>query len=301
MDHPGLPRPAPRAWLKRPPGTIRLRLTLLYGILFLGSGAVLLTITYLLLDRATGDNLSLITASPGGPGGLTIRPLTVQALGSQAVRQALRGQAVLQHAADLHHLLIWSAIALAVMALISIALGWLVAGRVLGPLRAMTVTTRQISERNLHERLAIDGPHDELKELADTVDGLLGRLQTAFDAQRRFVANASHELRTPLTLERALLEASLSDPAATLESARSTQERLLAIGAQQERLLEALLTLASSQRGRRSSRADRPVSRRRHRPADTSVRGRAPRTEVADAHRTRSHRRRPTPHRTPRR
>jgi signal transduction histidine kinase len=249
MDHPGLPRPAPRSWLKQPPGTIRLRLTLLYGTLFLGSGAVLLTITYLLLDRATGDNLSLITASPGGPGGLTIRPLPIQALGSQAVRQALRGQAVLQHAADLHHLLIWSAIALAIMAVISIALGWLVAGRVLGPLRAMTATTRQISERNLHERLAIDGPDDELKELADTVDGLLGRLQTAFDAQRRFVANASHELRTPLTLERALLEASLSDPAATLASVRSTQEQLLGIGAQQERLLEALLTLASSQRG----------------------------------------------------
>jgi signal transduction histidine kinase len=249
MDHPGLLRPAPRSWLKQPPGTIRLRLTLLYGILFLGSGAVLLTITYLLLDRATGDNLSLITASPGGPGGLTIRPLPIQALGSQAVRQALHGQAVLQRAADLHHLLIWSAIALAIMAVISIALGWLVAGRVLGPLRAMTATTRQISERNLHERLAIDGPHDELKELADTVDGLLGRLQTAFDAQRRFVANASHELRTPLTLERALLEASLSDPAATLASVRSTQERLLGIGAQQERLLEALLTLASSQRG----------------------------------------------------
>jgi len=204
MDHPGPPRPAPRSWLKRPPGTIRLRLTLLYGTLFLGSGAVLLTITYLLLDRATGDSLSLITGSPGGPGGLTIRPLPIQALGSQAVRRALRGQAVVQHAADLHHLLIWSAIALAIMAVISIALGWLVAGRVLGPLRAMTATTRQISERNLHERLAIDGPHDELKELADTVDGLLGRLQTAFDAQRRFVATRSDDSSPTLHTSSAL-------------------------------------------------------------------------------------------------
>jgi signal transduction histidine kinase len=249
MDRRNLPRLLPRSSLKRPRGTIRLRLTLLYGTLFLGSGAILLAITYLLLDRATGSDLSIVTGSASGPGGLTIRPLPIQALRSQAVRRALRGQAVLQHAADLHHLLIWSAIALAIMAVISIALGWLVAGRVLRPLRAMTATARQISERNLHERLAIDGPHDELKELADTVDGLLDRLQTAFDAQRRFVANASHELRTPLTLERALLEASLSDPAATLESAQATQERLLGIGEQQERLLEALLTLASSQRG----------------------------------------------------
>jgi signal transduction histidine kinase len=249
VDHPGLPRPAPRSWLKLPRRTIRLRLTLLYGTLFLGSGAILLTITYLLLDRATSNDLSIINHSARRAGGLTIHPLTIQALRGQAVLRALRGQAVLQHAADLHDLRIWSAIALAIMAVISIALGWLVAGRVLDPLRAMTATARQISERNLHERLAIDGPHDELKELADTIDGLLGRLQIAFDAQRRFVANASHELRTPLTLERALLEASLSDSAATLQSVRSTQERLLGIGEQQERLLEALLTLASSQRG----------------------------------------------------
>lgn len=241
--------PAPRAWLQLPYPTIRLRLTLLYGALFLASGAILLTITYLLLDRATGDDLSIITGSPSGPGGFTIRPLPIQALNSQAIRQVLRGQAVVQHAADLHHLLIWSAIAMAIMAVISIALGWLVAGRVLSPLRAMTATTRQISERNLHERLAIDGPRDELKDLADTVDGLLGRLQVAFDAQRRFVANASHELRTPLTLQRALIEASLGDRAATIESVRSNQERLLEIGEEQERLLEALLTLASSERG----------------------------------------------------
>lgn len=249
MDHPARPRLAPRSWLKLPRRTIRLRLTLLYGTLFLGSGAILLTITYLLVDRATGNDLSIINGSASGARGFTIRPLSIQALRSPAVRRALHGQAVVQHAADLHHLLIWSAVALAIMAVISIALGWLVAGRVLDPLRAMTATARHISERNLHARLAIDGPRDELKDLADTVDDLLGRLQIAFDAQRRFVANASHELRTPLTLERALIEASLGDPAATVESVRSTQERLLEIGEQQERLLEALLTLASSERG----------------------------------------------------
>src|SRR5262249_56227131 len=97
--------------------------------------------------------------------------------------------------------------------------------------------------------VAIDGARDELKDLADTVDGLLGRLETAFSAQKRFVANAAHELRTPLTLERALLEETLTDRGATLTSFRSTSERLLAISQQQGRLLEALLTLASSERG----------------------------------------------------
>jgi signal transduction histidine kinase len=132
---------------------------------------------------------------------------------------------------------------------VSIALGWLVAGRVLRPLRAMTATTRQISERNLHERLALSGPRDELKDLADTVDDLLARLETAFGAQQRFVANAAHELRTPLTLWRALLEETLTDPSATIDTFRATSRRLLALGEEQERLLESLLTLASSERG----------------------------------------------------
>jgi signal transduction histidine kinase len=152
------------------------------------------------------------------------------------------------HAADLHQLLVQSGIALAIMTMVSIALGWLVAGRVLRPLREMTATARQISERNLHERLALSGPRDELKDLADTVDGLLARLETAFGAQQRFVANAAHELRTPLTLWRALLEERLTDPAATIDSFRATSRRLLALGDEQEQLLESLLTLASSER-----------------------------------------------------
>ena len=203
------------------------------------SGAVLLTITYVLVYSATVNDFA-ITKNPGKGTGFRIHPFSLR---------ELRGQAVVQDVADLHKLLIWSPIALAITAVTSIALGWVVAGRVLRPLRAMTTTVRQISERNLHERLAINGPHDELKDLADTFDGLLGRLQVAFDAQRRFVANASHELRTPLTLQRALIEASLSDPNATLESMRSNQARLLGIGDQQEQLLEALLTLASTEGG----------------------------------------------------
>jgi signal transduction histidine kinase len=140
-------------------------------------------------------------------------------------------------------------VVLAIMTAVSIALGWLVAGRVLRPLRSMTAATRRISERNLHQRLALAGPRDELKDLADTIDDLIARLETAFGAQQRFVANAAHELRTPLTLWRALLEERLTDPAATIDSFRATSRRLLALGGEQERLLESLLTLAWSERG----------------------------------------------------
>jgi signal transduction histidine kinase len=113
----------------------------------------------------------------------------------------------------------------------------------------MSTRARGISERNLHERLSLEGPDDELKELAETFDGLLGRLESAFESQRRFVANASHELRTPITLERALVEVALADPHPTIDSMRDTCRRVLSASEQQERLIEALLTLARSQRG----------------------------------------------------
>jgi signal transduction histidine kinase len=156
----------------------------------------------------------------------------------------------------LRQLLLLSGVALATMLAVSITLGWLMAGRVLRPLRTMTATTRQLSEANLHQRLAVTGPDDELKDLADTIDGLLGRLDAAFDtqkdaldAQRRFVANASHELRGPLTRERAAIEVALADPKATTQSLRATFQRVLATSIQQERLLDALLTLARGQAG----------------------------------------------------
>jgi signal transduction histidine kinase len=142
-----------------------------------------------------------------------------------------------------------SGIALTLMALISIVLGWMVAGRILRRLSTMTQAIQQISAQNLHERLAVEGPPDEMKALSDTVDGLLGRLETALEAQKRFVANAAHELRTPLTLERALLEETVMDPDADLHSFRSTFERLIVICERQGGLLESLLTLASSERG----------------------------------------------------
>jgi signal transduction histidine kinase len=160
-------------------------------------------------------------------------------------------QAALNHqrTAELDALLTKSGIALAIMAFASIGLGWLVAGRALRPVRTMSARARGISERNLHERLALDGPNDELKELGNTFDDLLARLEKAFESQRRFVANASHELRTPITLERTLVEVALADPEPSVQSLRDTCRRVLAAGQQQERLIEALLTLARSQRG----------------------------------------------------
>jgi signal transduction histidine kinase len=146
-------------------------------------------------------------------------------------------------------LLVASGVALAGMTVISVGLGWLMARRALRPLRAMALTARAISERSLHRRLAVQGPQDEIKGLADTFDGLLERLEDAFKAQRRFVANASHELRTPLTLSRSLLEIALADPDASAPDLRRTCQRVLASNQHLERLIEALLTLARSQRG----------------------------------------------------
>jgi len=148
-----------------------------------------------------------------------------------------------------------SGIALGIMAIVSIGLGWLMAGRALRPVRTMSVRARGISERNLHERLGLDGPDDELKELGDTFDELLARLESAFESQRQFVANASHELRTPITLERTLVEVALADPGADEESLRGACRRVLAASEEQERTIEALLTLARSQRGTESRQA----------------------------------------------
>jgi signal transduction histidine kinase len=154
-----------------------------------------------------------------------------------------------QRADTLHELFLACGIALAIMAVLSAWLGWLMAGRALRPVRGMTAKARVISEKNLHERLALAGPADELKELGDTFDGLLTRLESAFGAQRQFVANASHELRTPLALERAMVEVALADPEASAASLRATCQRVLAAGAEQERVIDALLTLARGQRG----------------------------------------------------
>ncbi len=270
-------RPA-RRWLPR--RTVRLRLTALYGGLFLLTAAVLLAIIYILVAGhfqptsvtvkarrppssalrqvatavqaggsqlpapATGNEF-FVARSGGQVLGSFGPPGTVVADASKTIRAAVG----VQQSQDRSQLLVWSALALALMAVASIVLGWLVAGRVLAPLRTMTARARRISADSLDARLALSGPDDELKELGDTIDGLLERLEHAFDSQRRFVANASHELRTPLTLERAMLEVALADPRSSEASLRAACERVLAASAEQERLIAALLDLARSERG----------------------------------------------------
>jgi signal transduction histidine kinase len=154
-----------------------------------------------------------------------------------------------QRAADINSLLLVCVVLMVISVLGAVPLGWFASGRMLRPLRQITARARTISAGNLHERLAITGERDEFTELGDTLDDLLGRLEASFDAQRRFVANASHELRTPLTVERTLLQVALADPNASAATLRAACEELLANGRDQERLIEALLTLASSERG----------------------------------------------------
>ncbi|MFJ5261734.1 sensor histidine kinase [Streptomyces sp. NPDC088387] len=239
-----------RAGRRLLPRRVRMRLTLLYGLMFVVSGAVLLGITYVLANRPGG--MFLFRRSLGDPGEVSdgLRLCTANDLcDADPLATERRQRALDQHAAEMHHLLVQSGIALAIMSVIAIGLGWLVAGRVLGPLRTMTSTIQRISARNVHERLAVEGPGDELKDLADTVDGLLSRLEAALESHKRFVANAAHELRTPLTVEHALLEESLIDRDATVDSFRSNFQHLLDLSRQQARLLESLLTLSSSERG----------------------------------------------------
>jgi signal transduction histidine kinase len=214
-----------------PARSVRLRLTALYGGLFLACGAGLLAITYLLVSRETTVTTDAVAVGSHGPSGA-----------GAAVNH--------EHLVDLHQLLVQSGVALAIMTVVSVALGWLVAGRVLRPLRTMTAATRRISEENLHERLALPGPRDELTELADTIDALLGRLEAAFEAQGRFVANASHELRTPLATMRASLEVAMAKPVPVPEHILTLEHRLQNEFDRIERLLEGLLALARSQHGR---------------------------------------------------
>ena len=213
------------AWLRPRQQTVRMRLALFCGALFLVTGALLLFLTDAFY--ATGST-------------------SVVRVGSGASGAPVAGQ---QHSSDLHQLLVYSAVALAITGVLAVPLGWLVADRLLRPLRVITARARSISAANLHERLAIQGPGDEFKELGETLDELFGRLEASFASQRRFVANASHELRTPLTVERTLLQVALANPRADAERLRTTCEKLLAQNDQQQRLLGALLTLASSEGG----------------------------------------------------
>jgi signal transduction histidine kinase len=207
--------------------TLRARLALLYAGLFLCSGIAVLIVADLPLvnfshaARATGYG-----PRPGAGG---------HSVSSTNLPEVLR----------------YSGIALTALAVLSVVLGWLVADRALRPLRAITAAARAISASNLDERLSLGDSYEEFRELGDTLDELFARLQAAFDSQRHFVANASHELRTPLAAERAVIQVALADPAASADSLRSACHQLLKIGEEQEHLVDALLTLAVSQRGLR--------------------------------------------------
>jgi signal transduction histidine kinase len=203
--------------------TLRTRLTVFYGGVFFACGTVLLGFVY--GSFWSGGSTREVSAPPGPS--IAARPPGI----------------------DLHALLISSAIALAGTVVISFVLGWIIAGRALRPLRAMMATARAISASNLHSRIGLDSPYEEFKELGATFDDLFGRLDAAFQSQRHFVANASHELQTPLTVERALLQVTLADPDASAATLRSACEELLTLGAAQGRLVESLLTLASSEQG----------------------------------------------------
>jgi signal transduction histidine kinase len=196
--------------------TLRMQLALLYAG-FLACGAVLLLVPVLTIHQAV----------PEGADGSVLA-------GIQANTNTQVARAV--------------AIVVGLVAL-SLVAGWLIAGRFLRPLRTITATARRISASNLNQRLALSGRDDEFKELGQTLDDLFERLEASFESQRHFVANASHELRTPLAAERTLLQVALTDPEATAETLRSTCQQVLFLGDQQERLIEALLTLASSERG----------------------------------------------------
>jgi signal transduction histidine kinase len=237
---------APSAWLKLPTRTARLRLTLLYAGLFLLLGTALLAVVYVLVARSGSIEVSQAVPAPGQ----AIRRLRVGP-GTSGLSPPFPAQTVVsqQHDADLARLLTISWVVLAITTVGAAVLGWVAAGRVLRPLRAIASTAQTISAGNLHQRLALTGPDDEFKRLGDTLDDLLARLEGSFESQRRFVTNASHELRTPLTLERTLLQVALADPNANEQTLRATCEELLTSQAEQERLLEALLTLASSERG----------------------------------------------------
>jgi signal transduction histidine kinase len=222
-------------WPRR---TVRLRLTAWYGGLFLLSGTVLLAVTYGLVVQAfAGSSAGNAICQAPGTECHTIGPLQARAI------------AVHEHATVLSQLLSRSALALALVAVLSVALGWFIAGRALRPVRTITTAARQISAASLSQRLALGGPRDELTELADTFDQLLARLEAAFTAQRRFIANAAHELRTPLARQRVISQVALADPNTTIESLRAAHERVLASGAQQHQLINALLTLARGQAG----------------------------------------------------
>jgi signal transduction histidine kinase len=245
--------------------TIRVRLTAMYGGLFYVVGSALLIAVYLIARQALREPPTSTRVRGVGPGGGpplgNAQPLPDSALptgpnpadlpGAHGVQRTPNGNSIEEirqygdHA--LRSMLITSAVCLVVLTLVAVVLGWYMSGRVLRPLHGITSTARRLSEHDLDQRIALAGPEDELKELADTFDGMLARLQAAFESQRRFIANASHELRTPLAVQRAALQIDL--PGASPAEVPRIAEELLAVNRHSERLIDGLLALARSEAG----------------------------------------------------
>lgn len=226
---------------------IRARLTALYATAFAAAGLVLVAVTYLVVSQSlTGTAPGLLSdidvdvfTDARRDAGLSVGPEATENL--RRILDEYR-----QH--SLERVLQWSLIALGCGLVLAIAGGWVLAARALRPLQQVTDTARRVAHESLHERIAMAGPDDEIKELADTMDEMLERLDRSFDAQRSFVANASHELRTPLAVNRTLLEVALGDPAAS-DDLRRIGPALLATNERSHRLVEGLLVLARSEQG----------------------------------------------------
>jgi signal transduction histidine kinase len=229
-----------------PARTIRLRLTALYATVFLVCGAALLTIGYLLVRRNLEGHHQFHAALAR----LGLHPVAGTKFDFPAGSKNARLIGVVEHQLvnqALHTLLLQYVITLVVMTFLSSVIGWLLAGRALAPLREITATARRVSGENLGERIALQGPADELKELADTFDGMLTRLDDAFAGQRHFVASASHELRTPLAIMRTEVDVSLADPDADVKDMRAMGEAVRDMVDRCERLIASLLLLARSE------------------------------------------------------
>jgi signal transduction histidine kinase len=240
--------------------TLRGRLTLLYGGLFMVAGVVLLGVTYALFTANLGQKYQVIVKgtylSPSGPTSTPPPPDQAYVLnkdgalltGSDAERVMNEQREQVRQAA-IKSLLTQGSVALVLVGGLAAGFGWLVAGRVLAPLHQVTDTARRISASPsaLHERIALKGPDDEVKNLADAFDTMVERLDHSFDGQRRFVANASHELRTPLTLGRALVEVAMHRRTASSDL-KELGASLLTINARHEQLIDGLLILADSEK-----------------------------------------------------
>ncbi|WP_290055129.1 sensor histidine kinase [Amycolatopsis solani] len=228
--------------------SVRTKLTAWYGGLFLLAGLVLVVINYLLVQSTLPDP-ARVASTTIGSAGLTYGIPAQTALPSSGVAvRLLSGSLEDYRSSTLSTLLVGSGIALVATAGLAVLFGWLMAGRALRPLHDITSTARRLEAGKLDRRINLDGPPDELKELADTFDGMLDRLAESFDSQKRFVANASHELRTPLAVQRTLIEVAMADPEVTPEL-RKLGTHLLHTNERSERMIEGLLVLARSDRG----------------------------------------------------